>query len=172
MSCEFGISVKGCPEPKHWVHVLNKSAPWLPHKESWKRQCQTCGSFGVATSIKPSEGEQVFEESRANAYKEEKQAEALKRQEERIIAQEREKEEENTRWQENHRNYLNSPTWQRKRQVVLNRDGHVCQACLVEQATEVHHLTYESYNRFPGSEPAWELTSICRRCHEQIHGRC
>ena len=68
-------------------------------------------------------------------------------------------------WFEQYNEYLKSSEWRSRRQRVLDRDGHLCQACLRRKATQVHHLTYEHV----GNEPLFELTSVCRVCHEAIH---
>lgn len=61
-------------------------------------------------------------------------------------------------------NYLQSPEWANKRQLVLQRDNFICQCCLQPKATQVHHLTYTHlYN-----EPLFELVAICVPCHESI----
>ncbi len=58
-----------------------------------------------------------------------------------------------------------SPEWLLLRSLVLNRAEEVCEACLVNRATQVHHLTY-SYGKIP---PAWELKAVCRDCHGKLH---
>lgn len=60
---------------------------------------------------------------------------------------------------------LASPHWQRLRLKVLKRDNHLCQSCLIREATDVHHRDY----RFRGNEPAFDLISLCSHCHENIH---
>lgn len=61
--------------------------------------------------------------------------------------------------------YLQSSKWKDKRLKVLKRDNYICQSCLFSKATQVHHLTYE--NVF--NENCFELTSVCKPCHENIH---
>lgn len=75
--------------------------------------------------------------------------------------------------------YLQSPEWRRKRDFVLRRDKYMCQGCfsrvgrydwclspvLQTRAELVHHLTYEHI----GEEFCFELTSLCRDCHERYH---
>lgn len=61
--------------------------------------------------------------------------------------------------------YINSPKWKAIRQLVLERDNHICQGCRKNKATQVHHLTYDHF----GDELLWELVSVCRRCHERCH---
>lgn len=63
--------------------------------------------------------------------------------------------------------YLSSPEWRHKRDLVLIRDDFVCQGCLASKATEVHHLTYD--NR--GDELFFQLVSLCCDCHRKTHKR-
>jgi hypothetical protein len=63
--------------------------------------------------------------------------------------------------------YMQSPTWYRKRQQVLDRVGGICQGCRKRPAEQVHHLTYERF----GSEMLFDLVSVCAECHDKIHGR-
>ena len=62
------------------------------------------------------------------------------------------------------RKYYNSPIWKVKRKKVLVRDSHLCQSCLENRATEVHHLTYEYFQQ----EPLFTLISVCKPCHDSI----
>lgn len=61
--------------------------------------------------------------------------------------------------------YLDSPEWKDKRLRVLNRDKYICQGCLINKATQVHHLTYDRIFK----EPLFDLTSVCNDCHHNIH---
>lgn len=63
--------------------------------------------------------------------------------------------------------YLGSEIWKSKRDRVFRRDNGLCQCCLINDATEVHHKTYERIGR----EPLFDLVSICRTCHATIHNR-
>jgi 5-methylcytosine-specific restriction endonuclease McrA len=63
--------------------------------------------------------------------------------------------------------YINSPAWRFKRQLVLDRDGGICQGCRKREAQEVHHLTYVRF----GAEMLFDLISVCTDCHDKIHGR-
>lgn len=65
-----------------------------------------------------------------------------------------------------YRQYLESADWATMRNRVLERDKHLCQGCLRERATQVHHLSYKNLRR----EFAFELISVCDTCHERIHG--
>jgi 5-methylcytosine-specific restriction endonuclease McrA len=68
-------------------------------------------------------------------------------------------------WQQRYAAYLASPEWQERRRLVLRRAGNRCEACLVQPAEEVHHLTY----RHVGEEFLWELKAVCRACHKRLH---
>ena len=61
--------------------------------------------------------------------------------------------------------YLDSDEWKALRLKVLKRDDYLCQGCLTEKATEVHHMTYRHWKE----EFAWELYAVCRSCHERYH---
>jgi hypothetical protein len=58
-----------------------------------------------------------------------------------------------------------SPDWATLRDRVMRRAMHTCEACLGNQAKDVHHVTYE-LGRLP---PAWELRAVCRACHDRLH---
>ena len=55
--------------------------------------------------------------------------------------------EESEQWWEAYGEYLRSRQWHDMRQLVLKRDGHICQACLRNKATQVHHISYKIYNQ-------------------------
>ena len=63
--------------------------------------------------------------------------------------------------------YLNSEKWKLKRKKVFERDNYLCQACLTNEAQEVHHLTYNNIY----DEPLYELISVCKRCHIKIENQ-
>ena len=63
--------------------------------------------------------------------------------------------------------YLASEEWRIKRFTVLERDGFLCQKCLVRHATQVHHLSYDRV----GDEALDDLVSLCGGCHTKIHLR-
>lgn len=58
-----------------------------------------------------------------------------------------------------------SPDWHYLRGRVLWRARNICEACLTNPATTVHHLTYER-GKLP---PAWYLRSVCQSCHDRLH---
>ena len=69
--------------------------------------------------------------------------------------------------QQSYQDYLRSEQWQQLRRKVLKRDLHICQGCLAQPASEVHHTTYAHARR----EFCFELVSLCRDCHARLHGR-
>ena len=60
--------------------------------------------------------------------------------------------------------YYKTPEWTKKRALVMERDGKVCQACQDEPATQVYHLNYRHFK----NEPLFDLVAICDRCHTSI----
>ena len=69
----------------------------------------------------------------------------------------------NEKYQENYRDYLNSPAWYKKRDAVMKRDGHKCAAC-GSLAKHVHHKTYDNI----GKEPLADLVAVCDVCHPKM----
>jgi len=63
--------------------------------------------------------------------------------------------------------YLKSTEWRSRRARVLKRANGICEGCLVSEATQVHHLTYEHV----GDELMFELVAICDACHEKAHSK-
>lgn len=63
--------------------------------------------------------------------------------------------------------YLRSPEWRDKRDIVMKRDNYVCQGCLNARATDIHHKTYSHLYR----ELLFQLISVCRKCHKILHNR-
>lgn len=61
--------------------------------------------------------------------------------------------------------YLLSPEWEAKRNLVFKRSRDTCEGCGERPADEVHHLSYAH----AGNEFLWELVAICTSCHERVH---
>ena len=62
--------------------------------------------------------------------------------------------------------YMSSAAWRVRRQKVLKRDNHPCQACgYYDIPLDVHHLTYKRYT----NEPLSDLVALCRDCHDIQH---
>lgn len=58
-----------------------------------------------------------------------------------------------------------SPDWKYATDRVLWRSRGICEACLTNRASVVHHLTYQS-GKLP---PAWYLRAVCHSCHQRLH---
>lgn len=66
--------------------------------------------------------------------------------------------------------YLQSDVWKDLRQRIFARDSFLCQVCLKNKATAVHHLSYDSlFNPNQKKDFAFNLISICNECHSIIH---
>jgi len=122
------------------------------------KQCLTCGEHDAKAyklaDVKDFESLPEYSETLVYKYYDTRRQAVL-------LNREQEKQE----WFKNHYNpYLNSDEWQDKRRKVLNRDGFLCQSCLINEAVQVHHLTYAHVF----NEPLFELTSVCNPCHELI----
>lgn len=65
--------------------------------------------------------------------------------------------------------YLASPHWQYVRDLVLKRDGYRCQRCRSRYRLQVHHRTYAHMGR--EQFHLEDLQTLCRRHHNQAHGR-
>lgn len=75
--------------------------------------------------------------------------------------------ERRNNWMAEYSKYLNSPEWKAKRDLVIRRDNNICQACLRNYATQVHHKSYDFVD-LAGSEPCFDLVAVCTPCHERI----
>ena len=61
--------------------------------------------------------------------------------------------------------YLRSPEWKAKRQIVIKRENNICQGCMNHQIEEVHHSTYSNI----GDELLFQLVGLCSNCHRKTH---
>lgn len=66
---------------------------------------------------------------------------------------------------EDYQDYLSSPEWRERRQLVIDRCGGICEGCRKRMVDHVHHRTYIHYR----NEFLFELVGLCRQCHERIH---
>lgn len=62
--------------------------------------------------------------------------------------------------------YINSDKWQRRRANRMAIDNNECKLCFSKAKLHVHHITYDNF----GNEPMSELITVCKSCHEKIHG--
>lgn len=125
-----------------------------------KKQCLNCGDY-ASTAI----SRKRFDLSKLLDQVPKRKDAELSNDNKRITKTRREnKENGNQHFWKEYNDYLNSSEWRTKRQKVLERDGYKCQACLENNATEVHHLSYMMIYQ----EPLFDLISICNDCHDQI----
>lgn len=62
---------------------------------------------------------------------------------------------------------LKDPRWQKKRLLVLERDGWKCKLCGDEKTTlHVHHKKYTGYS--PWDAPEVDLITYCEHCHNIV----
>jgi 5-methylcytosine-specific restriction endonuclease McrA len=76
-----------------------------------------------------------------------------------------EAQQRNEEWWQWYDNYLLTDEWHRRRRLVLERDGGICQNCRAARATQAHHLSYRNV----GNEFLWELIAVCDDCHVRCH---
>jgi 5-methylcytosine-specific restriction endonuclease McrA len=131
-------------------------------------QCVVCGAwkaksrshFGVDIPIKE------YDESIRERFWKERRIESERVGALILDAQRTSRDNETAKRKEQYYQYLKTPRWAATRRAVLERDRFICQGCLCEEATEVHHITYDNI----GSELFFQLVSVCRKCHAKIHG--
>lgn len=68
-------------------------------------------------------------------------------------------------WWEWYNDYLSSEEWKLRRSKVMTRCLGLCEGCLDNHASQVHHLTYEHV----GEEFLFELVGLCASCHDRLH---
>lgn len=63
--------------------------------------------------------------------------------------------------------YLQTPEWEDRRKIAIEKAGGRCQLCNRNGKLHVHHRTYE--NR--GSERDGDLIVLCAGCHAKFHDK-
>lgn len=76
-------------------------------------------------------------------------------------------EDRQSEWWVKYDQYLQSGHWKKLRAQVLRRDA-TCQLCFNLPPVQVHHISYDSYNKFGISFPQ-ECCGVCLRCHDWLH---
>jgi 5-methylcytosine-specific restriction endonuclease McrA len=132
--------------------------PWLFY------QCQDCGQkIGnrvSSKSLSPSELASLL------AFDEEFERHTWVEYNKRYTAaREAEREKLRENWNQSYNEYLRSPEWAARRELVLKRENHLCEGCRTARATQAHHTTYQNI----GDEFLFELVALCRPCHERYH---
>lgn len=123
-----------------------------------RKQCRICG----AHSQEVSQAGLRFPVSRIPQDDGRVRDEWLRRiqEAEQAIAQ-----DDSRRWFALYDEYLVSPEWDEKRQLVMRRCNGVCEGCMKAFADHVHHQTYARV----GEEMLFDLAALCRQCHERFH---
>jgi 5-methylcytosine-specific restriction endonuclease McrA len=62
--------------------------------------------------------------------------------------------------------YLCSKHWRTLREKRLKKDDYRCSKCGFPYRLQVHHRTYKRLGR----ERLTDIITLCRRCHEEVHG--
>lgn len=148
-------------EVHEFVTVEFKQTDGRPY---WRNQCRLCGEMNGACK-KPAapvaEGVRGIELSELRARYSES---ARNITQARIAELQNEK---NADWWRRYNEYLRSPEWEARRNLVLDRDNFECQARLpgcAHIANHVHHLNYDHVF----NEPLFDLESVCKSCHDRI----
>jgi 5-methylcytosine-specific restriction endonuclease McrA len=120
-------------------------------------QCRRCGSFVCMkrSAIPLNETLEEYDADLRAAFSQE--AAELAR-----VQYSQERQQKTAEWFAWYSEYLQTPKWAEKRDRVLRRDFHLCQACLRRKATVVHHKTYAHVF----DEPLFDLISMCHECHD------
>jgi hypothetical protein len=132
-------------------------------------QCDSCGS-SLGSSLKRADHYywqtyRTWDQEKVNAHQAAQQAAWSSIAEQRELDRETWRAGSEDRKQAYSAWLASSPEWANLRRRVLGRANRTCEACLDQQATQVHHLTY-ALGWLP---PAWELRAVCDRCHQSIH---
>lgn len=152
---------------------MNENSPWACEckekayvtrtikngTKQYGTQCRRCGSFVCMKRSAVPISEQLEE------YDQDLRAEFSRQAAEQArIQYGQEQQARSAEWFAKYSEYLETPKWKDKRERVLRRDFHLCQACLKRKATVVHHKTYAHVFE----EPLFDLISMCHECHEYL----
>lgn len=168
--------IQEIPETPDCGHAVTKFTVYTASNgvKTYGHQCTKCGDkvgkfVGMARAIE--DGEQfdpnyvpAFDNSIRQSYWRLIQSKFDDRETARKLHEERQHREW-VAWY--HGKYLPSKAWSKKRAAVLKRCNFTCEGCGQNEATQVHHLTYDNV----GYELLFQLVGVCRWCHEKIHGR-
>jgi 5-methylcytosine-specific restriction endonuclease McrA len=153
-------SPRYCP---HLKQELRKKIDKSGQPRLWK-QCLNCGApVGTRVGAKPYNWHQMaamplFDEELRKSYF---RAYIARYEAQRLAETERLRAQVRDEYQQ----YLRTPEWIAKRNLVLQREQRLCQGCRAAPATEAHHTTYVHI----GEEFLFELVAVCRPCHDRFH---
>ena len=134
----------------------------------YKRQCVRCGdlvgNWIPHETVKNKETVEPVNDTVAANYRKTK-FEMTKALNDLIVEnQNNEKRNEFDGW---YKQYLLSPEWRVKRNLVLERCNEICEGCRAKRAIIVHHLVYKNV----GKEFLFELVGLCQGCHDRYHDK-
>ena len=72
-------------------------------------------------------------------------------------------------WRDRYRQYLKSSQWKEIRQTRIREDGAKCRMCGGSINLQVHHTSYEDFNKFGCDKDTNHLVTLCQRCHRDVH---
>ena len=150
-----------------WAADPHEFGPGKVHIVDDKDETKTmCGRFTSAIPGRRADASKPTCKTCLNAVVARPDRERQQQQWAKVHAErERQRAEDNERWQAWYRQYLSSPEWAERRRLVMERARGICEGCAVNKAVDVHHTTYAH----AGDEFLWELRAVCRNCHERIH---
>lgn len=69
---------------------------------------------------------------------------------------------------------LQHPLWQKKREIILKRDGYRCRNCGATEHLHIHHTQYHFFKTLGYKKEVWDypnkyLITLCKDCHEEGH---
>lgn len=129
----------------------------------YRRQCVICGQSSNAIAH-----DKLSADEKANAADYDPELSDRYYQEQhwqRVESNEQKRRRAHAAWLAWYDQYLQSPIWQERRELVLLRAGGICEACRLRRASAVHHLTYARV----GKEPLFDLVAVCKECHDELH---
>lgn len=130
------------------------------------RQCLTCGAnLGAVGKGSPEVLRLATIDAFDETIRDDWRMQTQLYREEKLRLQQEARDQEQAERHAAYSEYLTSPAWKKKRAMVLDRAGDLCEGCGVNRAIQVHHLTYEHV----GDEFLWELKAVCRQCHQKAH---
>lgn len=136
-----------------------------------RKQCQSCGYIkpGAIGGFNPKDRDRLpLADLRTREQRNDIRTQQVRRFYAKVRAlKDKQVEVKRAEMMTDYSQYLKSPEWQKKRDLVLKRDNYLCQSCLDAFATQVHHKSYQFVD-LKGGEPAFDLEAVCTPCHERI----
>lgn len=148
---------------QHEVSEL-RERPTASGTSQWARQCVACGARVGNWVKRPVKDVPAWDTAAEEA--------AIARRPNTLPDAVAERAERSAAWWRVYSAFISSPEWKAMRRRVLARANGRCEACLVNQAEQVHHTAYpkgELTAKALETQPLWELRAICYPCHALQH---